>query len=90
MKPGQEFTIVAYSYGSLQAIELALKLEASGYKGKLLFIDGAPSVLKALLNNQVTGGITEHQLQTAILCAIMSGLAPINLAELKVNNLYLF
>lgn len=85
ISPAQDFNIVAYSYGSLVALELAVLLEASGYKGRLLFIDGAPSIFTSLFQLQMASGITESQLQSTLLCGIMNIIAPINLLELRVR-----
>lgn len=86
----QDFNIIAYSYGSLIAIELALLLEESGYKGRILFIDGSPTMVTTLFHNQLATGITESHLQSSLLCTIMSILAPVSLLELKVRFILRF
>ena len=46
MKNQREFLIVAYSFGSLIAIELVRLLEAKNFSGRLILIDGAPDQMK--------------------------------------------
>uniref|UniRef100_A0A834UCQ7 oleoyl-[acyl-carrier-protein] hydrolase n=1 Tax=Vespula pensylvanica TaxID=30213 RepID=A0A834UCQ7_VESPE len=46
LKGRSEFMLVGYSFGSLIAIELTRMLEAKGFIGRLILIDGAPQYLK--------------------------------------------
>lgn len=75
IKSKRDFLIVAYSYGTLIAIELARKLEDMHFRGRLVFIDGAPEQLKTLLNQLVTG-TTIDELQNNVLLNIMDVLEP--------------
>ncbi|KYN04772.1 Fatty acid synthase [Cyphomyrmex costatus] len=45
---GKDFVIVGYSFGSLIAIEVTRRLEAMNFKGRLVFIDGAPEPFQTL------------------------------------------
>lgn len=65
------FTIIAYSYGTCIALEVASRLEAKGYVGKLVFIDGAPAMLKTMTKQRIQA-TNENDLQNAILQNITS------------------
>ncbi|XP_018305415.1 uncharacterized protein [Mycetomoellerius zeteki] len=45
---GKDFVIVGYSFGSLIAIEVTRMLEAMNFKGRLVLIDGAPDLARAM------------------------------------------
>lgn len=45
----QDFTIVAFSFGVLMALEVVHMLELNGYKGRAILIDGSPDVIKILM-----------------------------------------
>ncbi|KAG5308211.1 FAS synthase, partial [Acromyrmex insinuator] len=45
---GKDFIIVGYSFGSFIAIEVARRLEAMNFKGRLVLIDGAPEFLQTI------------------------------------------
>ncbi|XP_018362103.1 PREDICTED: fatty acid synthase [Trachymyrmex cornetzi] len=64
------FAIVGYSYGSLIALELVKRLEKHGLSGRLVLIDGAPELLKTMLE-QFLPATTEEELQNNILLSIM-------------------
>ncbi|XP_011878072.1 PREDICTED: fatty acid synthase [Vollenhovia emeryi] len=64
------FAIVGYSFGSLIAIELVKRLEKRGLSGRLVLIDGAPEILKTVIE-QFLPSATEGELQNNILLAIM-------------------
>lgn len=85
LNPSQDFNIIAYSYGTLVALELAVLLEASGYNGRLLFIDGAPSIISALFQYQLATCKTQSEMQSSLLCSIMSMIEPINVEKFKVE-----
>lgn len=45
---GKDFVIVGYSFGSVIAIEVTRMLEAMNFKGRLVLIDGAPDLARAM------------------------------------------
>ena len=49
VKARKEFLIVGYSFGSLIAIELARLLEVENVFGRLILIDGAPELIKLMI-----------------------------------------
>lgn len=65
----RDFVLVGYSYGSLVAIELARRLEAEAYSGKIILIDGAPLFMKAIKDQQLASE-NNDELQTNILVGI--------------------
>ncbi|XP_012541735.1 fatty acid synthase [Monomorium pharaonis] len=67
------FAIIGYSFGSLIAIELARRLEKQGLNGRVVLIDGAPELLKAMVE-QFIPFTTEEELQNNILLAIMDSI----------------
>ncbi|XP_018311540.1 fatty acid synthase [Mycetomoellerius zeteki] len=48
---GKDFVIVGYSFGSLIAIEVARRLEAMNFKGRLVLIDGAPEPFQTVIKS---------------------------------------
>ncbi|KAL2734787.1 fatty acid synthase-like [Vespula squamosa] len=70
LKDRTDFTFVGYSFGSLLSIELTRELEARGFNGRLILIDGAPQLIKELINQQVQSS-SEEELQNNVLISIM-------------------
>lgn len=69
------FILIGYSYGSLVAIELARQLENHGLNGQLVLIDGAPDLMKAMIEQHLPSQ-TQEELQNNILLHIMDDLQP--------------
>ncbi|KMQ84247.1 fatty acid synthase [Lasius niger] len=70
LRSQKKFLIVGYSFGSLIAIELARLLEAKNFSGRLILIDGAPDLMKFLIEN-VLNHPSEQELQNDILLRLM-------------------
>ncbi|XP_018336345.1 fatty acid synthase-like [Agrilus planipennis] len=70
------FTLIAYSFGSMVAMELAGLLEKEGRIGKIIMIDGSPDLLLAMAKQQLNTD-SEAEFETSLLCAIMSFYMPI-------------
>ncbi|XP_055905959.1 fatty acid synthase-like [Eupeodes corollae] len=51
IKPNESFQLVGYSYGAIIASKVAYLLEQLGHQGKVVVIDGSPSVLSKLFHN---------------------------------------
>ncbi|KAJ8982149.1 hypothetical protein NQ317_011295, partial [Molorchus minor] len=73
------FNIVTYSFGTLIALEVVNLLEAQGYIGNLLCIDGAPLLMKAMLKN-VTEEI-DRVLETAIISHLLTFNVPADIVS---------
>lgn len=69
-KNRKDFTIVGYSYGSIIAIELVRRLEAQGYIGQLILLDGSPDYMKAIM--MPFSANTENESENNILIATMT------------------
>ncbi|XP_063988184.1 fatty acid synthase-like [Diachasmimorpha longicaudata] len=80
----RNFLLVGYSYGSLVAIELARRLEAEAYTGKLILIDGSPLFMKAIKDQQLASE-NNDELQTNILVGIADIAAPDDSGTLLVE-----
>ncbi|KAG5316385.1 FAS synthase, partial [Acromyrmex insinuator] len=78
------FAIVGYSYGSLIALELVKRLEKHGLSGRLVLIDGAPELLKTMLE-QFLPAITEEELQNNVLLSIMDTLQSASSGKLLLD-----
>lgn len=78
--------ITGYSFGSLIAIELARKFEAEGLTGRLILIDGAPELMKAIKDQHLTASNNE-ELETNVLLGIMDNLVPASSDSSEVNTL---
>ncbi|KAK0091807.1 hypothetical protein PV326_002676 [Microctonus aethiopoides] len=74
-KGRRDFVITGYSFGSLIAIELARKFEAEGLTGRLILIDGAPELMKAIKSQHLTASNNE-ELETNVLLGIMDIVVP--------------
>nr|XP_050849711.1 fatty acid synthase-like [Vespula vulgaris] len=84
LKDRTNFTLVGYSFGSLITIELARKLEARGFNGQLILIDGSPQQMKTLLNQHMYSS-SEEELQSNILLGIMDAFTPTNSEQLVLE-----
>lgn len=82
------FTIVAYSFGTLVALELMALLERAGYdKGNLILIDGAPSLIEQVVTMYLPID-SEKKMEIALLFKFLSHLYPINtLMQYQVSKL---
>ncbi|VEN61337.1 unnamed protein product [Callosobruchus maculatus] len=64
--------LVAYSYGTVIALEVAHALEALGYApGTVVLIDGSPTMMTELLKQEMDVG-EDHIFQTLLICHLMS------------------
>lgn len=82
----EPFTFVAYSYGSLVALEMVHILESRGYSGTLICIDGAPLLLKFILKS--LNAESEQTFQSSLMCQLLSFYIPNEkIAENKVKRL---
>nr|XP_050845903.1 fatty acid synthase-like [Vespula vulgaris] len=77
-----DFILVGFSFGSLLAIELTRKLEAKGYNGRLILIDGAPQHLKTLIQQQLHSS-SQEEFESNILLATLNAFTSINNTELE-------
>ncbi|XP_023311358.1 fatty acid synthase [Anoplophora glabripennis] len=66
----EPFHFLAYSYGSLVALEVVHILESRGYQGTIVCLDGAPTVMEKMLEHfDVT---SEEYFQTTLSCHLLS------------------
>ncbi|XP_047362256.1 fatty acid synthase-like [Vespa velutina] len=84
LKDREHFTLVGYSFGSLITIELTRQLEAKGFKGRLILIDGAPELMKELVNQQLQSS-SEEELQNNIFILLAKTLTSINIEQLVIK-----
>ncbi|GLV38468.1 Fatty acid synthase 3 [Carabus blaptoides fortunei] len=70
-KDSSTFIIIGYSYGTIICLELVARLEARGKVGQVIFIDGAPNMLKAMASQHITSS-DDLELQNICLSAIIS------------------
>lgn len=70
MKDSAEFVVVGHSYGSLIAIELVRLLESMNLKGRLILIDGAPDMMKAV-KEKLFPFTTIQEFQNTVLLSLM-------------------
>ncbi|XP_073848315.1 fatty acid synthase 3 [Musca autumnalis] len=81
LKVNEPFYIVAYSFGSYVALKLTALLEKSGFRGKLMLIDGAPHFLTKLTRLQIGEDISDLELYDYLFSMIISQISPDNLKE---------
>ncbi|XP_018393255.1 PREDICTED: fatty acid synthase-like [Cyphomyrmex costatus] len=75
LNDGKDFIMVAYSFGSIIAIELTRRLEAMKFKGRLILIDGSPEQVRTMYN-YFTSASNSTDLQIYILTLIMEIYSP--------------
>ncbi|XP_055853304.1 fatty acid synthase-like [Episyrphus balteatus] len=76
MKPNESYRLIGYSYGSIIVSKVANLLEELGYQGKILLIDGSPSVLSALFKSYKEALDTSDNLDSMILSKIVNLILP--------------
>ncbi|KAF7409549.1 hypothetical protein HZH68_003930 [Vespula germanica] len=86
LKGRSEFMLVGHSFGSLVAIELARMLEAKGFIGRLILIDGAPQYLKKIIQENLRSS-SQEELENNILLSVMNAYVSVNCSE--VCHIYL-
>ncbi|XP_047362716.1 fatty acid synthase-like [Vespa velutina] len=84
LKDRKDFTLVGYSFGSLVTIELTRQLENKGFKGRLILIDGAPQLIKELVNHQLQSS-SEEELQNKIFVFMARTLTSVNIEQLVLE-----
>ncbi|KAL2715950.1 fatty acid synthase-like [Vespula squamosa] len=84
LKDRSDFVLVGYSFGSLVAIELTRKLEAKGFIGRLILIDGAPQHLKMLIHQHLHSA-SQEVLENNILVAIMNAYISVKTVEFELE-----
>ncbi|OAD57941.1 Fatty acid synthase [Eufriesea mexicana] len=83
-KDRRDFTIVAYSYGSLIGIELARRLEPHILIGNLILIDGSPNYMKTIKSEHFAS-TSEDEYENTCLTDILSVTNTPTLAECKLD-----
>lgn len=64
--------MIAHSYGSYVALKLAEKLEAEGKYGVITFLDGAPTLIRALASDHYKNSNDEASIQNSVIIYIFS------------------
>lgn len=64
--------MVAYSFGVLIALEVAVLLEQLGHHGEIICIDGGPDLLKKLTSILTSSNDSDSLLQTGLICHMLS------------------
>lgn len=77
------FYIVSYSFSTFLTIEVVKRLEKAGYRGQLLFIDGAPHFLKKLCGQYFEENPTDDDILNSIFIGIATRVFP----DESVDNL---
>lgn len=87
LEKNEDYGIVGYSYGSILATEIYKELEKLGHKGRCLFIDGSPSLIKKLVNEQfsVTDEITSNIIESKLLVHLLSMFVSENITNILVS-----
>lgn len=80
---------MGYSFGSLVTIELARQLEAKGFNGRLILIDGAPQLMKEIIS-QYFKSSSKEELQNDFLVGIAESFTSANSKEVRPFFLFLF
>lgn len=75
IKNNEGYRLVGYSYGSIIVAKVASLLEELGYHGKILLVDGSPSVL-ALLFKSYVEGLGKDNVDSTVLSIIINLILP--------------
>lgn len=75
--PSRNFSLVAHSFGTLVALELASMLEELGYIGKLVLVDGSPDMVKQTVNEEFQNQTTD-ELQISLLFKLVTHMLPLS------------
>lgn len=82
-KTSRTFKIIGHSFGSSVAIKMAEKLEAKGMEGKILFIDGTPTMTR-FVGRGLLDADSYQVLENNILLAVFGNyLPPERLSNIK-------
>ncbi|KAF7409679.1 hypothetical protein HZH68_004060 [Vespula germanica] len=84
LKDRRKFMLIGHSFGSLVAIELARMLEAKGFIGRLILIDGAPQYLKKFIQENLRSS-SQEELENNILLSVMNAYVAVNCSELELE-----
>ncbi|XP_044764314.1 fatty acid synthase-like [Coccinella septempunctata] len=71
VKPDEPLNIIAYSWGSVIALETMAILEKKGRKANLVCLDGSPGMVQEMCKNEIKGG-SETEIEILVLCQLMS------------------
>lgn len=74
--------MIGYSFGTLIAIELARRLEAEGFTGQLILIDGSPDYLKEIMDQQILFG-NSQDVENKSIMGIMNNVHPENSSQVN-------
>ncbi|XP_076249111.1 fatty acid synthase-like [Calliopsis andreniformis] len=83
-KGRRDFTIIGYSLGSIVAIELVRRLEAQGFVGQLILLDGSPDYMRTIKREHITQS-TEEEFQNRILVDLLNFTKVSSLGEFKLE-----
>lgn len=81
-----DYTIVAYSFGSIVAVEIAKRLQAMGMRGKLMLLDGAPKFLKQCVFRLCNGNTSDEEIQKILMFMTVKILIP-NQTNEKISKI---
>ncbi|XP_055593806.1 fatty acid synthase-like [Uranotaenia lowii] len=70
------YTIVAYSFGSIIAMEISKRLYAKGMYGRLLLLDGAPKFLQMMAQKSLSGNTTDENIQNVLMVNMINVVFP--------------
>ncbi|KYM98433.1 Fatty acid synthase [Cyphomyrmex costatus] len=82
-KREKDFVMVGYSFGSIIAVELARRLEAMNFKGRLVLIDGAPEQVRSIF--APFEDLDDADIQIVILTNIMESYSAGNTNEILME-----
>ncbi|XP_043664587.1 uncharacterized protein LOC122627516 [Vespula pensylvanica] len=84
LKGRSDFFLIGYSFGSVLAIELTRKLEAKGFIGRLILIDGAPQHLKTFIQENLRSS-SQKELENNILLDVINAYINVNAVEFELE-----
>ncbi|XP_062548544.1 fatty acid synthase-like [Armigeres subalbatus] len=81
------YTIIAYSFGSLIGIEIARYLQSKGVRGELVLLDGAPKYLKYWSLKQLHNNPSDEEVQKLISLVLIAMILPDDRSETAMSIL---
>lgn len=76
LRTNDPFYLIAYSYGTYVALQIASMLEKAGFRGQLMLIDGAPHFLTKLTRLHLENQMEENDLYNMLFCSIVNQIFP--------------
>ncbi|XP_045466442.1 fatty acid synthase-like [Harmonia axyridis] len=87
LEPNEPLNLIAYSWGTIIALESLAIMEKRGRRGTLICLDGAPNMLHEMCEQEMKTG-SEAEFETVILCHLMALYVPVEIILENREKIY--